>query len=64
MIANLTGMRWNLSVILICISFMGKDVEHFFMNLLAIYNSSPENSLFSLFAHLLIGLFVLLLFDF
>jgi hypothetical protein len=40
MIAILTGMRWNLSTILICISFMVKDVEHFFMYLLAIYNYS------------------------
>jgi hypothetical protein len=30
MIATLTGMRWNLSVVLICISFMARDGEHFF----------------------------------
>jgi hypothetical protein len=30
MIAILTGVRWNFSVILICISFMARDVEHFF----------------------------------
>jgi hypothetical protein len=25
------GVRWDLSVILICISFMARDGEHFFM---------------------------------
>jgi hypothetical protein len=31
MMANLSGMRWNLSVVLLCISFMAKNVEHYFM---------------------------------
>jgi hypothetical protein len=35
MIVNLTGVRQNLSVVLICISFMTKDVEY-----LCIYLSS------------------------
>jgi hypothetical protein len=53
----------NLSVILICISFMTKDVENFFMYLLVIFIPS-ENSPFSSFAHLLIGLICLLVFNF
>jgi hypothetical protein len=31
MMAILTGVQWNLSVVLICSSFMARDGEHFFM---------------------------------
>jgi hypothetical protein len=55
MIVILTGVRWNLSVVLTCISFLARDVEHFFMCFLAIWTSSFEKTLFSLFAHCSLG---------
>jgi hypothetical protein len=57
-LAILTGVRWNLRVVWICISLMTKDVEHFlFRCFSAIRYSSVENSLFSSVPHFLIGLF-------
>jgi hypothetical protein len=46
-LAILTGVRWNLRIILICISLMIKDVQQFFRCFSAIRYSSGENSLFS-----------------
>jgi hypothetical protein len=39
MVANLARVGWNLSVVLICTSFMTKGVEHSFMHLLVISSS-------------------------
>jgi hypothetical protein len=63
-LAILTGVRWNIRVVLICISLMIKDVEYFFRCFSALRYSSVENSLFSSISHFLMGIFEFLEYSF
>jgi hypothetical protein len=57
--AILIGVRWNLSVVLMCISFRNMEVEHFFMYLLAICTTLFENSLLNSCTQFFIGMLIL-----
>jgi hypothetical protein len=48
-------VRWNLRLVLICISLITKDLEHFFRCFSDIWDYSVVNSRFSSIPHFLLG---------